>query len=260
MKIFFLLFSFVLANPSDFDTLGVQHYTTQQVTRSEWVRVPKYCSKGQICGYSLQLRKWVETVQVPVAAETITSDAVVFSDAVGYVTPQAAVLRTLAYLQPKPNEVFLDVGSGDGRVVITAAKVYGCRAIGIEQDPARIAEARATAARAGVSGLVTFIEGDYKTMAWPAADVGYIYQFPEDLAPVRNKLLALDRFASYAHQIPQLPMYEINGGETYVWLHSRPFMYWGGRPKYGRDCNQPGCTMCATIMSSINEQRSYRGH
>ena len=61
-----------------------------------------------------------------------------------------------------PRDLLYDLGSGDGRIVITAAKRYGARGIGIDIDPARIKESRHNADTAGVAGRVTF------RLFWPA--------------------------------------------------------------------------------------------
>ena len=54
------------------------------------------------------------------------------------------------------SDVVYDLGCGDGRIPITAAKVYGARGVGVDIDPQRIAEANANAKQAGVTHLVTF--------------------------------------------------------------------------------------------------------
>jgi hypothetical protein len=75
-------------------------------------------------------------------------------------TPQDVVDRMLAFAQVTSNDVVYDLGSGDGRIVITAAKKYGARGVGIDIDPERIAESRRNARDAGVTALVEFRRGD----------------------------------------------------------------------------------------------------
>lgn len=75
-------------------------------------------------------------------------------------TPQEVVERMLELADVTAKDVVYDLGSGDGRLVITAAKKYGARGVGIDIDPARVAEARANARTAGVEHLVQFVEGD----------------------------------------------------------------------------------------------------
>src|SRR5690606_8077607 len=57
-------------------------------------------------------------------------------------------------------DVVYDLGSGDGRIVIAAARDHGAQAVGVEMDSRRVAQAEARAARAGVSHMVSFIEYD----------------------------------------------------------------------------------------------------
>src|SRR5580765_1343349 len=69
-------------------------------------------------------------------------------------TPQDVVDRMLAFAEVTSNDVVYDLGSGDGRIVITAAKKYGARGVGIEIDPALVKTANTNAAAAGVSNRV----------------------------------------------------------------------------------------------------------
>lgn len=79
-------------------------------------------------------------------------------------TPQEVVNRMLEIAKVNKNDLLYDLGSGDGRIVITAAKKYGTHGIGIDLDPTRVAEARANAKEAGVEDKVTFRVGDlFKT-------------------------------------------------------------------------------------------------
>jgi SAM-dependent methyltransferase len=66
------------------------------------------------------------------------------------------VERMLALAKVGPKDVVYDLGCGDGRIVITAAKKYGARGVGVDIDPERINEAIANAKKAGVEKLVTF--------------------------------------------------------------------------------------------------------
>ena len=75
-------------------------------------------------------------------------------------TPQDVVDRMLADANVTSSDVVYDLGSGDGRIVITAAKKYGARGVGIDIDPNRISESRSNARSAGVGDLVDFQRGD----------------------------------------------------------------------------------------------------
>lgn len=71
-------------------------------------------------------------------------------------TPQDVVDRMLALANVQKNDFVVDLGCGDGRIPVTAAKKYGARGLGVDIDPVRIAEANANAKAAGVGHLVTF--------------------------------------------------------------------------------------------------------
>lgn len=71
-------------------------------------------------------------------------------------TPQEVVDRMLQLAAVTKSDIVYDLGCGDGRIPITAARVYGARGIGVDIDPQRIAEANANAKQAGVSHLVSF--------------------------------------------------------------------------------------------------------
>ena len=75
-------------------------------------------------------------------------------------TPNDVVERMLTLAGVTADDVVYDLGCGDGRIVIAAARDFGARGVGVDIDPQRIAEANANAAQAGVQHLVEFIEGD----------------------------------------------------------------------------------------------------
>ncbi|MGE0041466.1 MAG: cyclopropane-fatty-acyl-phospholipid synthase family protein [Vicinamibacterales bacterium] len=90
-------------------------------------------------------------------------------------TPQEVVDRMLQLAGVTKDDVVYDLGSGDGRIVITAAQRFGARGVGVDIDPLRIAESRANAARAGVSDRVTFKLQDALTTDVSEATVVTLY-------------------------------------------------------------------------------------
>jgi protein-L-isoaspartate O-methyltransferase len=90
-------------------------------------------------------------------------------------TPQEVVDRMLEMAEVAKGDVVYDLGSGDGRLVITAAKRYGARGVGVEIDPALIAQSRANARKAGVDTLVEFREQDALTVDLSPASVVTLY-------------------------------------------------------------------------------------
>jgi tRNA G37 N-methylase Trm5 len=94
-------------------------------------------------------------------------------------TPQEVVDRMLELAQVKKGDVVYDLGSGDGRIVVTAAKKYGVRAIGFEIDPERIKESHANIKKAGVEKLVEIRQQDIRTVDLSGATVLTMYLLPE---------------------------------------------------------------------------------
>lgn len=90
-------------------------------------------------------------------------------------TPQDVVDRMLAFARVTKDDVVVDLGCGDGRIPIAAARTYGARGVGVDIDPQRIAEANANAAAAGVTHLVTFKLQDAMTTDLTQATVVTLY-------------------------------------------------------------------------------------
>jgi hypothetical protein len=94
-------------------------------------------------------------------------------------TPQEVVDRMLEIAQVKKGDVVYDLGSGDGRIVVTAAKKYGVKAIGFEIDPQRIKESHENIKKAGVEKLVEIRQQDIRTVDLSGASVLTMYLLPE---------------------------------------------------------------------------------
>ena len=89
-----------------------------------------------------------------------------------------------------PKDVVYDLGSGDGRIVIAAAKRHGARAVGVDIDPARVKEARENARKAGVAARAEFREADLFQVDLSPATVVTLYLLPSINLKLRPKLLA----------------------------------------------------------------------
>ncbi|MGI8705499.1 MAG: SAM-dependent methyltransferase [Sphingomicrobium sp.] len=105
-------------------------------------------------------------------------------------SPQPVVQAMLELAQVKPGDVVYDLGSGDGRIPITAAREHGARAVGIEIDPKLIARARSNAAKAGVSDRVTFLNQDLFETDLSEATVVTLFLYPDVNLKLRPKLQA----------------------------------------------------------------------
>ncbi len=103
-------------------------------------------------------------------------------------TPTKVVDAMLQIAEVGPADVVYDLGSGDGRIVIAAAK-RGARGVGVELDPALVAEATRNAKKAGVMNRVEFIEGDIFTTDLSPATVVTMYLLSSINERLRPKLL-----------------------------------------------------------------------
>jgi len=117
-------------------------------------------------------------------------------------TPREVVDRMLQLAEVTPDDVVYDLGSGDGRIPISAARDYGARGVGVDIDPERIAEANANARREGVADRVTFILGDALATDVSEASVVTLYLLSSSnmkLRPVlTSQLSAGARIVSHA--------------------------------------------------------------
>jgi SAM-dependent methyltransferase len=105
-------------------------------------------------------------------------------------TPHDIVDRMLYEAKVRTGDVVYDLGCGDGRMVIAAAKKFGTRGVGIDLDPARIKEARANAKAQGVDQLVTFRVADLFETDLREATVVMLYLLPEVNRRLKPKLFA----------------------------------------------------------------------
>jgi hypothetical protein len=113
------------------------------------------------------------------------------ADEVPYVqTPQSVVEAMLELAGVRGNDFLIDLGSGDGRIVITAARKYGTRGVGIDYDNYLITESTENAAKAGVADHARFLKEDIFETDLRAATVVTLYLLPEFNLRLRPKLLA----------------------------------------------------------------------
>ena len=111
-------------------------------------------------------------------------------DVVWVPTPQLVVDTMLDLAKVTPQDFVIDLGSGDGRNIITAAK-RGARGRGVEFNPDMVALSRRLAAEAGVSDRATFVEGDMFAADISDATVLALFLLPANLEKLRDKFVAL---------------------------------------------------------------------
>jgi len=106
-------------------------------------------------------------------------------------SPAEVVDRMLRMAEPKPGELLVDLGSGDGRIVIEAAKKYGARGLGVDIDPRLVRLAQDNAKAAGVEALARFESQDLFKLDFGNADIVSAYLLPDVNLQIRPKLLAM---------------------------------------------------------------------
>jgi hypothetical protein len=111
-------------------------------------------------------------------------------DVIYYPTPPETVAEMLRMARIKKGDVLYDLGSGDGRIPIAAAKEYGIRAVGIEIDPKLVTEAEDNARKAGVSDLVRFRNEDMFHISVNEATIVTLYLSEKLNVLLRPKLLS----------------------------------------------------------------------
>ncbi len=104
-------------------------------------------------------------------------------------TDEKIVTKMLEMAKVTKTDHLIDLGSGDGRIVITAAKRYGARGMGVEIDPALVRKARENAQAAGVADRATFVEGDIFEANIRDATVITMYLLADINMRLRPKLL-----------------------------------------------------------------------
>jgi precorrin-6B methylase 2 len=160
---------------------------------------------------------------VPTFGETIAKD-------VPYVpTPQEVVDAMLKLGKVNSEDILLDLGSGDGRIVITAARDYKVKkAVGVEIDPALVAESRRNIERAGVADRAEIIQQNLFDTDLSKYTVITMYLLPSVNLRLRHKLLRLrpgTRIISHAFDMGGWQpdeVRQVNGRTIYLWIVPEP--------------------------------------
>lgn len=140
-------------------------------------------------------------------------------------TPEAVVEEMLEIAHFSAEDIVYDLGSGDGRILIAAAKRFGARGVGIEINPDLIREANENAGQAGVAHLVRFVEGDFFAADLREATVVILYLLPEVNRQLLPKLLAElqpgARIVSYKYDLGDwapAKTVRVSRGTVYYWI------------------------------------------
>jgi SAM-dependent methyltransferase len=145
-------------------------------------------------------------------------------DVIWVPTPEDLVERMLHMAQTTPNDFVIDLGSGDGRIAIAAAKKFGARALGIEYNPDMVEVSNRSAAKEGVATRVNFVKADIFESDFSQATVITMYLLPGLNLKLRPKLLEMKpgtRIASHQFNMDDWQPDEtsnLDGRRAYFWL------------------------------------------
>ncbi len=148
-------------------------------------------------------------------------------DVIWVPTPQALVERMLDMAKLTPKDIHYDLGSGDGRTVITAAK-RGTQAVGVEFNPDMVALSERAAAKEGVSARAKFINGDIFLVDFSSATVVTLYLLPSLNLKLRPTLLRMKpgtRVVSHAFSMDDWQPDQtdnVEGRTAYLWIVPAP--------------------------------------
>lgn len=163
-------------------------------------------------------------IAAPSAAQTAPAAPLRSPDVIFVPTPQEVVDAMLKLAKVGANDVIYDLGSGDGRIPITAAKTYGARGVGIDIDPQRIREANENLKTAGVGDKVRFLNQDLFTTDISQATVVTLYLLPSlnlKVLPKLNKELKPGtRVVAHAFDMGDIEPEQtqnVNGRTIYMW-------------------------------------------
>ena len=145
-------------------------------------------------------------------------------DVIWVPTPQSLVERMLQMAGTKSTDYVVDLGSGDGRTVITAAKKFGARALGVEYNPDMVTLAKRAAEKEGVTDKAQFVQGDIFQTDFSKATVLTMYLLPSLNLKLRPTILNMKpgtRVVSHAFTMDDWEADQVDSSEgrtAYLWI------------------------------------------
>ena len=145
-------------------------------------------------------------------------------DVIWVPTPDEVVDRMLTMAQVTPNDFVMDLGAGDGKIAIAAAKKFGAKSLGIEYNPEMVKYAQKNAEAAGVGGKANFRQADIFATDFSQATVITLYLLPALNMKLRPQLLSMrpgTRIVSHSFSMEDWEADEIStldGRRAYFWL------------------------------------------
>jgi Methyltransferase domain len=145
-------------------------------------------------------------------------------DVIWVPTPDEVVERMLNMAQTKPEDYVIDLGAGDGKIAIAAAKKFGARALGVEYNPQMVSLAQRNAKAAGVLGKAQIVQGDIFATDFTQATVLTLYLLPVLNMKLRPQILAMrpgTRVVAHAFNMEDWQPDEtsnLDGRRVYFWV------------------------------------------
>jgi len=145
-------------------------------------------------------------------------------DVVWVPTPDEVVERMLNMAQTKPEDYVIDLGAGDGKIAIAAAKKFGARALGVEYNPQMVNLAQRNAKTAGVLGRAQIVQGDIFATDFNHATVLTLYLLPVLNMKLRPQILAMrpgTRVVAHAFNMEDWQPDEtsnVDGRRVFLWI------------------------------------------
>jgi precorrin-6B methylase 2 len=145
-------------------------------------------------------------------------------DVVWVPTPNEVVERMLAMAQTKPEDYVIDLGAGDGKIAIAAAKKFGARSLGVEYNPDMVRHAQRNAQAAGILGRAQILQGDIFATDFSQATVLTLYLLPSLNMKLRPQILTMrpgTRVVAHAFNMEDWEPDEVSdveGRRTFLWI------------------------------------------
>ena len=201
-----------------------------QLRQTLWLLLASMSVATGVAGCTQQAQTPTQTTQAETKVQMTQSQTEVETaqrepDVVYVPTPQEVVDEMLKLAKVTKDDVIYDLGSGDGRIPITAAQKYGARGVGIDINPERIREAKANLQKAGVGNRVKFLQQDLFQTDISDATVVTLYLLPSlnvKLRPTLFKLKPGTRVVSHDFDMgdwkPERTVKTKEGSTIYFWV------------------------------------------
>ncbi len=199
-------------------------FTHEQTTvEYETIQVPyqvKRCN-GVTCWYETAyrterrpIRNTVKAVRDIVDKATPNADLLRVTELAP--TPREAVTAMVALANVQPNEVLYDLGCGDGRILVEATYLYGCRSVGVELNPDTFKLAAENIDNYGLANKVRLYQGDVLNYTYDKANVVTVYLYPELIEKILPRLPKGTRVISYLHSFTDSKKVDFKGYTFYT--------------------------------------------